>query len=455
MEYRTQSEFLSTVKPVIKQSEIISKVLPSPAQEIIPQKENPILSDSSRTNEEAHVNELQTDRKLYNIENEVLNEKTALENNNNNAVADTESPITSIQVEKLNSFEPEVSPYEGYNLSTIIFLTVNASAGYFFFGYILAVYNTTKANMMYNLGVENMSKDFVYSLASALVDCGAVIGCFCGGPLTRYFGRRKFFIILDVISLATCILFAIPYLISFCIFRVISGFCFGCYCVVVGIYVYEYVPVNMVGICGGIYTTIGASASLICYFLGLNLPATGVEDLYWWRLMFCFFPGIPILFNLIMLLTLFTKETPVYLVSIGEIDEALEAIKIIYTDPNLAKQKIDHLVKLEKENEDKEKVSYHAIFCTERFQKRTFICSIINVSKNIVLVNVIAGFSNLIFQKTFDQATATQYTVYTGISHFVATAIAGILVTKLGTKPLIAGGFCIVWLLLDQMSFER
>jgi len=331
--------------------------------------------------------------------------------------------------------------HDGSRLWMIFFLTLNASIGFFFYGYGLGIYNITKQNMIYNLNLDPANKNQIFSIISALFDVGAALGALIGGKVSYKFGRRKYFILLDVIGMVGCLICSIRSIYALAIGRIITGFVAGSFTVLTGIYIHEYVPTNLAGLCGGFYNIIGGIGTLLVFALGFMLPPTGTYDAYWWCLMFSFFPVIALVINFFLMLFVFTLDTPKILVFKNKLQDARQALNYVYNNNNDIDSKINYFTELKDKEVKKKEPTYGEVFCSQKYKRQTFIHAIINFFRQVCLMNVMITFSNLIFQKEFSQHISTTYTVYTGVALLLAIIISGYLNTITGRRTLIVGGF--------------
>jgi SP family myo-inositol transporter-like MFS transporter 13 len=97
--------------------------------------------------------------------------------------------------------------------------------------------------------------------------------------------------------------------------RLIVGFAVGANSGLVPLYVYEVSPKNLKGVTGSLNQVLISSGGLVAFYLGFYVDYTFPGEPNFgniWRLMFAL-PGIVSMVRMLLLTSVFTFETPKYL----------------------------------------------------------------------------------------------------------------------------------------------
>jgi MFS family permease len=110
--------------------------------------------------------------------------------------------------------------------------------------------------------------------------------------------------------------------------RILQGFCVGNYSAIVPVMVKEYIPLALNGPMGAFQNIMIATGFLFGFFIPYLLSLVLEPEIYWF---YAFgFPIVTVSLHQVLIMTVFTSETPKYLLVKGRVGEAKELIGQIY-----------------------------------------------------------------------------------------------------------------------------
>ena len=345
-----------------------------------------------------------------------------------------------------------------FNRFYLYSLVFNAALGSFYFGYIIGVLNPLEFYLAYDVYHWPEEKiNFYIGLIGAMVPLGAIPGAFFAGKFASSYGRRKSFIISDVIAFGglICSIFAeLPIML---VGRFISGFCVGLNSVLVPLYINEVSPISVKGIMGSMNQIFICLGILIAYamgyelpypFIGYNIPANNI-----WRIIF-FFPSIALFLRLSFSLTVFNYDTPKFLILMRQDDEAQKILGLIYANnPSGAREHMQMLIK-ERDITSVVALGYSDMF-NNKYRKRTIIGMLLGVLQQFSGINALITYSTTIFLGDINKEDsqfpsieefnkARNLTTLVGGLNFVAPIIGSILIYSFGRKDLLIFGLALL-----------
>jgi len=303
--------------------------------------------------------------------NEGANGNEHCDSNNSNTKDNKEN------VEKQEDATPDNPEYK-LRMCNLFFLMVNISIGYFMIGYEVGVFNQIQENVNTDLGWDAEEKKLYLAIISVMVPVGAVFGSVIMGKSAHNIGRKNAYIIWDCIIIVGIAITMIANTYSMIIGRLICGFGVGGFVVLVPMLMKEFVPDKYEGYGAAMYAICFNIGLLTSFALGINIPDITKPDFVWWRIMYAF-PSILILTNIILLLTKYTQETPIYLLTIDNREACIESYKQIYEEEEDILKVIVDLEHHLKKKKEAEEITY-GILCGPRFSKQLFIGFILNIA---------------------------------------------------------------------------
>ena len=380
------------------------------------------------------------------IENESNEIIAADENKNVKERKLTELVITEIiptTEEQLEIEEEVTDEIEEASIKkvNVIFLTLNASLGFFFFGYNLVNFNTLQEHFAVIFNWSEEEKIVYRSVISGIIPFGALFGAFFSGKVTNLIGRKYSMLLFDMIGIGTNLFSMIVNSYVLVITKFIQGLCVGAYSTIVPLYINEYIPNSMSGLCGVIYNSFFCLGVLVSLSIGLNLP-TDVNDTEnsWWRFMFLF-TIITNALNIFVLLVCFRHDTPkYYYINKKDLVNCKKALRMIFDNEKVIEKYIKKY-EIEKVELIKQEVTY-ADLCSPRYMRRMAICIIFNMFMQLSFINGVGLYSKFIFLQT-DPDNAPLFTSIAGISEYAGSLLTILTIEKLGRRTIAIGGFLI------------
>ncbi|OMJ95880.1 hypothetical protein SteCoe_603 [Stentor coeruleus] len=335
-----------------------------------------------------------------------------------------------------------------YNMKSVWSLSFNASLGNFILGYNMGVFTSCQPCVSATLEWGS-NKDIYIMFMAAILSLGAMFGSMCSGTIARRYGRRKALMITDMLIIIGCGITIIPYTPGFAIGRIVTGFAVGIYTCVVPIYIRETAPVEVAGKVGGLVQLQITSGIVISYCLALALPTNDYDSdplNYLWMALFGFQSLFAVL-QFFILLTIFRRDTPQWLVEKGRYDEALVSLKDIYNDneadtvfKRLKSNNKRSVVEVDRQSLIKgdEEPSYGEIIkCQNGLSKMVRLGILISLFQQFSGINAILSFSTTIFNSIGGTTFMSRvYTCVVGIVNMASTLGIFPLVERTGRKKL-------------------
>ena len=339
-----------------------------------------------------------------------------------------------------------------YDMKAVWRLAMNASWGSFVFGYNIGVFTSIQPCVSATLDWGDNKALFI-TIMAAMMPLGAMFGALTSGFLARKTGRRKALMITDIITIVGSGIIIIPFTATFGIGRLVTGFSAGSFACLVPLYINETAPLEVGGKVGGIVQFQVTLGIVVAYAFALALPTGdyGSDPLnYLWMAMF----GIQSLFALIQLflyLTVYTMETPSWLIENSKFDMALHSLKQVYSqeEANEILKRLEDANKrstlelgVDEQMKGSEEPSYGEILsCKNDLGKMIRLGCLINFFQQFSGINAILTFSTAIFGSIAGGTFISRvFTLIVGIVNMTATLGVFPLIDKFGRKKLVMFG---------------
>lgn len=258
----------------------------------------------------------------------------------------------------------------------------------------------------------------------------------------------------------------IPNFFSLIIGRAIQGICVGLYSSIVPLFINEFAPLEISGRLGALNQLLIVSGIVITNVLSLFVPVplpfpdndqdkANVDDYPIWGGWWVIF-GIPLAIaaaQIILLLTIFRRETPRYLYSEGKEDEALELIKFLYKPEfveDMAREKKAEVEKIQARNTDSIMTANNEETDSDKSRKLCiFVAVHLAVLQQMCGVNVIVLYGGNIINKAVPDVTTSKWLQLALIAtQFVACLGTSLILKKIGRKTLLQLGTGISFIVL-------
>ncbi len=344
----------------------------------------------------------------------------------------------------------EHSSEDRVRLCNMVGLTLVYAIGFFCFGYGMGAFNSIQGNLGFDLKWKEEEKNVYRSVISGMIPTGAVIGSTLQGVIAKKIGRRWTFIIADLLSILSIAINMVANTYVIIIARLICGIGVGVYALLVPEVIHEYIPKRYQGICSAVYNVVFNCGLITTFSLGTNIQPKDKEDLVWWRIVFAI-PIVLILFNMIMLLTKYNLDTPLYYMKQKNKEKCMEAFREVYLDEEnitLATNKIEKdIEKQEKEGE----LTYSVLF-SKRYSKQLFVGIVFNLGIQFTGVLGLNFYSSFLFKKSSSDKTAVLFTALLAVSKFAGSIVSLFVFGKLKNKTVLLTGFSVTFSCLLSVS---
>jgi SP family arabinose:H+ symporter-like MFS transporter len=337
-----------------------------------------------------------------------------------------------------------------YKTFFIILLCLNASLGNFYIGYSMGSFDTIQINLQTIYAWNDSQKNLFTSIMTASLMFGAIFGSLLSSPILSKIGRRKTYILANCISFVAIGLTMILNEYVMICGRLISGVVCGIYSPLVALYVSEYAPYRISGLCGAIYEFMYCFSIFVSYLMGLNLPEVEEVGDQWWRFMVGF-PAIFNILNTILLLYVFKYDTPKYLFMIKKDETATrKSLNSIYKRDEDSEEVIKDLKMLLSQQE--EEMTFSSLF-NKKYRKRMLIGIALFIGQQACGIDALIMYSDEIFLNDVDdRKTATMFTIFIGLSQMLSSVCAIFIIEHLGRRKLFLGGTGLVIVFLSALS---
>ena len=329
---------------------------------------------------------------------------------------------------------------ESYNLLRVIFLSVVAAIGGFFFCFYSGVINGTVDALQ--LAFDSDAVGTGFNVASMLLGCAA--GAFFAGNLADKFGRKP-------VMIATAAFFILSAWGSgvsgsspeFVLFRIIGGLAVGAASILAPAYISEIAPAKIRGSLATLQQlmiVIGLFAAFMSNYWLAGLSG-GASELLWggfqtWQWMF-WVEIVPASIFLISLL--FIPESPRYLVAAGKNDEAKSVLTSLSDSVDAEAKVVDIKSTLREGSKPslKDVISSY----TGKIHPIVWVGVGLAALQQFTGINVIFYYGATLWQAAgFTEADALLTNVISGSVNVIFTFVAIALIDRLGRKPLLLIG---------------
>ena len=289
-----------------------------------------------------------------------------------------------------------------YNLSKVWKRALTSSLSFFIFGYSIGIFTSSQFCIASALQWGSNS-ELLIAINSSLIPFGAVLGSIIAGFLSHNHGKRHNLIRIDILIILATLLTCYPNTISFLIGRFISGVAVGSISMLASGYTSEFTPKEVAAKMGSLsqlFIMSGITASN-CVCLALPIENCS-EDMKYYIFLIFLPPGLCALVQLLILLKVFKKESPFWLIKQKEYKLALASLESIYNN-EYAKEELEKHLEKEKDNEgsviqENLEPSYKELLtCKSGTTKAMRLGTLIHVFQQLSGINAIVFYTSLIF----------------------------------------------------------
>jgi MFS transporter, SP family, sugar:H+ symporter len=351
---------------------------------------------------------------------------------------------------------PGVPPAHAEHLGHVIFITASAAMGGFLFGYDSSVINGAVEAIRdrYDIG----SGELAQVIAIALIGCA--FGAATAGRIADRIGRIACMRIAAVLFTASAIGSALPFALwDLAMWRIIGGFAIGMASVIGPAYIAEVSPPAYRGRLASFQQAaivIGIAISQLVNF-GILQIADGDQrgeigglEAWQWMLGVMVVPAV-----LYGLLSFAIPESPRYLISVGRTEKAKKVLTEVegeHIDLDARVAEIDLAMRREHKSTFKDLLGSRF-----GFLPIVWVGIGLSVFQQLVGINVVFYYSSTLWQSVgIDPTSSFFYSFTSSIVNIIGTAIAMLLVDRIGRRPLalIGSAGMAVSLALEAWAFS-
>jgi SP family galactose:H+ symporter-like MFS transporter len=321
------------------------------------------------------------------------------------------------------------SPRKYWRQRMLLYLVVMIAAlGGLLFGYDTAVISGAMLFLRVQFALTSLMQEITVSTALL----GAAIGALGGGKLSDALGRRKTLVItasaFTICSLCTALC---SNWTTFLLFRFLVGLSIGATASVVPVYISELAPSNLRGVlvnCNQLAMTIGIAAA---YWVDLAFANAHMG----WAPMY----AVSALTGCALLLgMLFTLESPRWLASKGRWPEVIMVLNCLCS----SKEAEQEWKTIRASFASHEQRTSWKVLLRPGLRMALLVGVGLAIFQQVVGINTVIYYAPTIFQYAGFASTSSAIfaTSIVGVVNVLTTIIAGILIDRVGRRPLLIGG---------------
>ena len=321
----------------------------------------------------------------------------------------------------------------GAGRGTIIGASTIAALGGLLFGYDTGVISAALLYIAPAFGLSTGMKEVV--VASLLL--GAVAGAMSGGPVVDRLGRKRTLLLVSAVFTAGALLSAVAVDVAMLIVaRVVLGLAIGASSLVVPAYIAEIAPPALRGRLVSMNQLMITIGIFVSYLVGYAFA-----EMQGWRWML----GLAAVPSLAMLIgLLFLGESPRWLLARGRTEEARTELLRTRSAQEVDAEIDEITVAMREES----KFSYRDLF-RPGLRPAVLLGFAVAATNQLVGVNAVIYYAPTILQQAGLGASASILSsVGIGAVNMVFTAIALLMIDRVGRRPLLIGGTSVVIVVL-------
>ncbi len=311
--------------------------------------------------------------------------------------------------------------------------TVIAALGGLLFGYDTGVIS---AALLYIAPEFDLGAGMQQVVVSALL-LGAVAGALGGGPVVDRLGRRRTLMLVSATFTLGALLAAFaPDVTTLITARTVLGLAIGASSFIVPAYIAEIAPQHVRGRLVSMHQLMVTIGIFVSYLVGYAFADSGA-----WRWML----GIAAIPSLVMFLGLFRlSESPRWLLARGRAEEA----RAVLTRTRPTEEVEEEIHELQAAMREERSFTYRDLF-RPRLRPAVLLGIAVAATNQLVGVNAIIYYAPTILKQAgLGDSAAILSSVGIGATNMVFTALALLLVDKVGRRPLLLGGTGVVIVVL-------
>ncbi len=321
----------------------------------------------------------------------------------------------------------------GAGRGTIIGASTIAALGGLLFGYDTGVISAALLYIAPAFGLSTGMKEVV--VASLLL--GAVAGAMSGGPVVDRLGRKRTLLLVSAVFTAGALLSAVAVnVLMLIVARVVLGVAIGASSLVVPAYIAEIAPPALRGRLVSMNQLMITIGIFVSYLVGYAFA-----EMQGWRWML----GLAAVPSLAMLIgLLFLGESPRWLLARGRTEEARAELLRTRSAQEVDAEIDEMTVAMREES----KFSYRDLF-RPGLRPAVLLGFAVAATNQLVGVNAVIYYAPTILQEAgLGDSASILSSVGIGAVNMVFTAIALLVIDRVGRRPLLIGGTSVVIVVL-------
>lgn len=332
----------------------------------------------------------------------------------------------------------------------IVFITVVAALGGFLFGFDSGVINGAVTAISEEFNSKSVATGF--NVSSVLLGC--IVGALFSGYFADKFGRKP-------VMLGMCALFIITAWgagiagssTEFVIYRLIGGFGVGAASAICPAYICEISPTKLRGrltsmqqmaIVCGLFAAFLSNYAIAKFSGGASEVSLFGFKAWQWMFWTGILPAVLFLIGIF-----FIPESPRYLVAKGNLEGARAVLARLFGED------VDGEIEKIRESMRGQKASFSDLLKPNSFNLKpiVWVGLIVAIFQQISGINVIFYYGEVLWRSVgVDETRALAQNVISGGVNIFATAIAMLLIDRLGRKCLLISGALLMTISLAAMS---
>ncbi|CAL9379170.1 MFS transporter [Streptomyces sp. DH-12] len=340
----------------------------------------------------------------------------------------------------VSSPPPPVAAPPAARLGRVTFIAAVAALGGFLFGYDSAVINGAVTGIQHHFGVGAGRTGTIVAVALL----GSALGAAVAGRLAERVGRLRVMRVAAVLFAVSAVGSALPFSAwDLGAWRFVGGIAIGLASLIGPTYIAEVAPLEYRGRLASFQQAaivLGITASQLVNWAiaqsagGRSEGALGPLDAWQWMLLAAFVPAV-----LYFVLSTRIPESPHHLVARGRLAEAGRAVRDIEGPDTDADARLAEIARSLRDT--------HKPRVRDLFGGRAGLLPVVwagiglAVFQQLVGINVIFYYSSVLWQSVgIDQSGSLLISLSTSIINIVGTAVAMLLIDRVGRRPLALAG---------------
>lgn len=269
-----------------------------------------------------------------------------------------------------------------------------------------------------------------------------MFGALFSGCTVHRIGRRSSLMLADTIIILASISTILPSTSSFALGRFLSGLGIGVYSMQIPLYISEFSPPDISGQLGTLMVIFGCIGTVFAFSFALILPTKdyNTDPMNDFCLFMFAFPAFMAFIQLVLFICYFNHESPLWLLSKGKNEEAVESLKFIYKEEFVG-QVLERIKESGGDGKDGEIEYWGVVSCRHCVRKSMRIGVALSVAQQLSGINAILSYATSIFEQ-FGSGVfmARVLTLFSAFVKVIASMLLMPFIDKTGRKKTLIFG---------------